>query len=89
VIGAFDGLPFADACIEGLSAIADRNARAKILLPTKGIVEYRIASVDIDSRMRADYPNANRWDYAVSHGSPRKGSSSSKSIQRNPAKSMS
>jgi hypothetical protein len=72
VSGAFDGLPFADACVEGLAAITDEKARAKIRLPDNKAAGYSLASVDIDTRMRADYPTANRWDYGVFHGATKK-----------------
>jgi hypothetical protein len=72
VTGAFDGLPFADSVVDGFGAISDKDARSKTRMPNSPSTGYKIESVDIDARMRADYPTANRWDYGVIHGSTKK-----------------
>jgi hypothetical protein len=72
VTGAFDGLPFADAVKDGLSAISDRVYRNRIYAPEHLPQGYSISSVDIDARMRAEHPRANRWDYGISHGANNK-----------------
>ncbi|MGA2547781.1 MAG: hypothetical protein ABSF43_14615 [Rectinemataceae bacterium] len=61
----FEGSPFESDVKPGLEAIAESDYRARISIGKRGNLDSVVSSVDVDSSMRAKFPQETRWDYSI------------------------
>ena len=61
----FEGSPFESDVKPGLKAVAKSDYRARISIEKRGNLGIAVSSVDIDSSMRAKFPQEPRWDYGI------------------------
>lgn len=64
----FEACPFHAAVHPGLDAIGDREIKKRIHFGSGAIDSSALSSVDIDTSMRGEYPEVERWDYGICYG---------------------